>query len=365
MELKVRAMDGIEPKSKQEVEEQLLNKHEKDLQDGQNQNLHEDIQEQEQGDELQQKEIEEKDVLSYIEKRYGKQINSIEELTRKREEAEPLPEDVAAYFKYKKETGRGIDDFVKLSKDFNTMNEDTLLKEYLIVTEEGLDELDIQDLMEEYSYDEDLDDESTIKKAKIAKKKVIAKAKKYFTEQKETYKQPLESRGQAQSLEANEEFQAYKQYIESAKTQQEEAERKRQWFVKKTDDVFNDEFKGFEFSLDDKKLVFNPGSASELKKSQESPMNFIQKYLDDNGLMKDAVGYHRSLAVAMNPEKFAKFFYEQGKSEATDDVTRKIKNINMSERRAPEVISKNGFSVKALNPDSGKGLKIRSIKNKN
>jgi hypothetical protein len=365
MELKVRAMDGIEPKSKQEVEEQLLNKHEKDLQDGQNQNLHEDIQEQEQGDELQQKEIEEKDVLSYIEKRYGKQINSIEELTREREEAEPLPEDVAAYFKYKKETGRGIDDFVKLSKDFNTMNEDTLLKEYLIVTEEGLDELDIQDLMEEYSYDEDLDDESTIKKAKIAKKKVIAKAKKYFTEQKETYKQPLESRGQAQSLEANEEFQAYKQYIESAKTQQEEAERKRQWFVKKTDDVFNDEFKGFEFSLDDKKLVFNPGSASELKKSQESPMNFIQKYLDDNGLMKDAVGYHRSLAVAMNPEKFAKFFYEQGKSEATDDVTRKIKNINMSERRAPEVISKNGFSVKALNPDSGKGLKIRSIKNKN
>ncbi len=365
MELKVRAMDGIEPKSKQEVEEQLLNKHEKDLQDGQNQNLHEDIQEQEQGDELQQKEIEEKDVLSYIEKRYGKQINSIEELTREREEAEPLPEDVAAYFKYKKETGRGIDDFVKLSKDFNTMNEDTLLKEYLIVTEEGLDELDIQDLMEEYSYDEELDDESTIKKAKIAKKKVIAKAKKYFTEQKETYKQPLESRGQAQSLEANEEFQAYKQYIESAKTQQEEAERKRQWFVKKTDDVFNDEFKGFEFSLDDKKLVFNPGSASELKKSQESPMNFIQKYLDDNGLMKDAVGYHRSLAVAMNPEKFAKFFYEQGKSEATDDVTRKIKNINMSERRAPEVISKNGFSVKALNPDSGKGLKIRSIKNKN
>jgi len=365
MELKVRAMDGIEPKSKQEVEEQLLNKHEKDLQDGQNQNPHEDIQEQEQGDELQQKEIEEKDVLSYIEKRYGKQINSIEELTREREEAEPLPEDVAAYFKYKKETGRGIDDFVKLSKDFNTMNEDTLLKEYLIVTEEGLDELDIQDLMEEYSYDEDLDDESTIKKAKIAKKKVIAKAKKYFTEQKETYKQPLESRGQAQSLEANEEFQAYKQYIESAKTQQEEAERKRQWFVKKTDDVFNDEFKGFEFSLDDKKLVFNPGSASELKKSQESPMNFIQKYLDDNGLMKDAVGYHRSLAVAMNPEKFAKFFYEQGKSEATDDVTRKIKNINMSERRAPEVISKNGFSVKALNPDSGKGLKIKSIKNKN
>ena len=365
MEIKVREVTGIETKSTQEIEKELLEKQE----DGKNEDVHEDIQgqeqEQEQRDELQQKEIEEKDVLSYIEKKYGKQVSSIEELTKEKEEAEPLPEDVAAYYKYKKETGRGLEDFAKLNRDFNSINPDSLLKEYLLATEEGLDESDINDLMEDYSYDEELDDESTIKKAKLAKKKAIAKAKKYFTEQKDTYRQPLESRAETQSLENNEEFKAYKQYIESAKTQQEEAERKRQWFVKKTDDVFNDDFKGFEFSLDDKKLVFNPGSVNDLRKSQESPMNFIQKYLDDDGLMKDAAGYHRSLAVAMNPEKFAKFFYEQGKSEATEDVTRKIKNINMSERKAPEAASKNGISVKVLNPDSGKGLKIRSIKNKN
>jgi hypothetical protein len=91
-------------------------------------------------------------------------------------------------------------------------------------------------------------------------------------------------------------------------------------------------------------------------------MNFVNKYLDENGLIKDAAGYHRALAVAMNPERFAKFFYEQGRSAATDDVTRKIKNIDMSERRMPEVTSKEGFQVKAVNPDSGKSLKIRSIK---
>jgi hypothetical protein len=91
-------------------------------------------------------------------------------------------------------------------------------------------------------------------------------------------------------------------------------------------------------------------------------MNFIQKYLDENGLMKDAAGYHRSLALAMNPDKFAKFFYEQGKSAATEDVIKKTKNINMSTRQTPQPIKKDGFSVKAVNPDSGRGLKIRSKK---
>jgi hypothetical protein len=64
----------------------------------------------------------------------------------------------------------------------------------------------------------------------------------------------------------------------------------------------------------------------------------------------------------MNPEKFAKFFYEQGLSDATDDVMRKTKNINMSERRAPEVTNKGGVKVRAVNPDSGRSLKIRSNK---
>ena len=91
-------------------------------------------------------------------------------------------------------------------------------------------------------------------------------------------------------------------------------------------------------------------------------MNFVNKFLDDSGLVKDAAGYHRSLSIAMNPEKFAKFFYEQGQADATDDVLRKTKNINMSERRAPEVVNKGGMQVKAVAPDSGRGLKIRSIK---
>ena len=80
------------------------------------------------------------------------------------------------------------------------------------------------------------------------------------------------------------------------------------------------------------------------------------------GIYKDAEGYHTSLAVAMNPESLLQFFYEQGKSQATDDVIRKTKNINMSERSAPEVSVKSGFQVKAVSQPSSKGLRIKSIK---
>lgn len=377
MEIKVREVKPIESKGVQELEEELLNKHEEQIQvqsvsmDHQRtpepapeptNELEPELQPEPQPEPQQPSvELQEEDVLSYISKRYNKQINSFDELVAERSD-EQLPEDVSAYLKYRKETGRGFEDFLKLKEDFDTMDPDSILRSYLKTTQVGLDDEDIDVMMEDYSYNEDLDDDSTIKKAKLAKKKMIAEAKQYFNTQKEKYKMPLESRTADISPEEKEELQAYKQYISQAKTMEQEAERKREWFSKKTDEVFNNEFKGFEFKLNDQVLRFAPGDAVELKKAQLTPTNFINKYLDDNGMIKDAVGYHRALAVAMNPERFAKFFYEQGMSAATEDVNRKIKNINMSERQAPQSSVKDGFQVKSVNPDSGKGLKIRSIK---
>lgn len=384
MEIKVRAIEATEEKSMQEVENELLQKHEDQFndtsetsetekvdlnfeKDKEDSSVKEDDKEEASVEEAAEQpyDLKEEDVLSYIGKRYGKEINSFDDLMAERKQSEELPEDVAAYFKYKKETGRDIQDFVKLQQDFSSMNPDSLLREYLTITEgEGLDPEDIDSLMEDYSYDEDLDDESVIKKTKLAKKKIIAKAKKFFNEQKELYKQPLESRPAVNSESENEELQDYRQYLESVKTQQQENEAKRSWFVKKTNEVFTDDFKGFDFALDDKTVTFSPGDTQSIKKNQDTPMNFINKFLDDKGLMKDAAGYHRALSIAMNPDKFAQFFFEQGKSEATQDVMRKTKNINMSERRAPEVTNKGGMTVKSVNPDSGRGLKIRSIKRK-
>lgn len=378
MEIKVRALEGVEEKSVQQVEEELLKKHEEQLNGTADPEVKIDTSKIDQaaadpakadegqgndgGKEDEEDDLTEEKVLSYIGKRYNKQINSFDELVAQRESNEQLPEDVAAYMKYKKETGRGFEDFLKLKKDFDTMDPDQLLKEYLATTQQGLDAEDIDTLMEEYSYDEDVDDESKIKRVKIAKKKAIAEAKTFFNAQKEKYKLPLESSGSGLSDDEKQEYEAYRQYTQQAKTLQEENERKHKWFNQKSDEVFSKDFKGFEFDIDDRKLTFAPGAAAELRKSQSTPLNFINKFLDENGLMKDAAGYHRSLAIAMNPEKFAKFFYEQGKADATDSEMRKIKNINMSERRAPEVVNKGGMQVKAVAPDSGRSLKIRSIK---
>jgi rubrerythrin len=358
MEFKVKEVSGIVEKSAAQIEEELLNKHEEQF------NNVPPVDTPPIDEPLVETPIDlkEEDVLSYLGKRYNKEISSFDELMAERKEAEELPEDVGAFLKYKRETGRGIQDYLKLQEDFDTMNPDVLLKQYFKDTEIGLDDDDIDALMEEFKYDEDFDDDSHVKKAKIAKKKVIAKAKEHFNSQKEKYKQPLESSGSAIPNAEKEEFEAYKQYIQQAKNQEEDQNRKRDWFLKKTDDVFSQEFKGFEFNIDDKKVVFSPGDTAELKKLQSNPANFINKYLDESGMVSDAAGYHRSLAIAMNPEKFAKFFYEQGQADATEDVTKKIKNINMSERRAPEATVKGGMQVRQVNPDAGNGLKIKSAK---
>lgn len=304
-------------------------------------------------------ELKEDDVLSFIGKKYGRQLKTIDELFAA-PVVEELPSDVAAFAKFKKETGRGINDYVQLNSDVESINPDSLLRNYLLETEEGLDSSDVDVLMKKYSFDEDVDDESKVERVKLEKKKDIAKAKKYFNEQKEKFKAPLESRENAIPAAELEEFKSYKQYMQDAKIQQQESELKRNWFLQETDKVFSPEFKGFEFSLDEKKIVYTPGDAAELKKNQLSPMNFISKYLDDKGLLKDAAGYHRALAIAMNPERFAKFFYEQGQAEATEDIMKKTKNINMSTNRSVEATAKGGgFQAKAVNPDSGPGLKVR------
>ena len=366
MEFKVRALNAVEEKGVQETEKELLEKHEQQQQaaaerveEKKEESVEEKVEEQPAQTTT---ELKEEDVLSYIGKRYNKQISSFDELMAERKESEQLPEDVAAYMKYKKETGRGFEDFLKLKEDYENMDADTLLKNYLASTQQGLDEEDIDVLMDEYRYDEDVDDESKIKKTKIAKKKIVAEAKKFFNDQKEKYKVPLESRGYGLPEEEKEQYESYKQYIAQARTIEEENNRKREWFNQKTDELFGGEFKGFEFSLNNKSFKFSPGDAAELKKAQSNPMNFIGKYLDESGMIKDAVGYHRALSIAMNPEKFANYFYEQGKADATEGTMRSIKNIDMSERKAPEAMTKGGVQVKAVNPDHGRSIKIRSIK---
>ena len=206
MEIKVKDLGLVEEKSRAEVEEQLLKKHEEKFEDTPQQeqvaekvNINEPVQ-LEKTEPVEDKtpslELNDDNVLSYIKDRYNKDINSVDELFAEKEANEPLPEDVSAYLKYKKETGRNIQDFYNLQKDYDSMEDNSVLANYYSNTEEGLDAIDIQDIIEDkFDFDEDIDDPKDIKKIKLAKKRELAKAKKFLNEQKDKYKVPLESSG--------------------------------------------------------------------------------------------------------------------------------------------------------------------------
>ena len=374
MEIKVKDRGLVEEKSRAEVEEQLLKKHEEKFEDTPQQegvaekvNTNEPVQEENLElveNKTPSSELNDENVLSYIKDRYNKDINSVDELFAEKEANEPLPEDVSAYLKYKKETGSGIEDFYRLQKDYTDMDENSVLANYYASTEEGLDEIDIQDIIEDkFDFDEEVDDPKDIKKIKLAKKRELAKAKKFLNEQKDKYKVPLESSGDGLSADQQENLNAYKSYIDESKSIKEQNEKKYNYFLNKTNEVFNNDFKGFDFKVGENNLTFKPGTADELKNVQKDISTFINKYTDDKGLITDVKGYHKALSAAMNPDKFAQFFYDQGVSNAVDNVSRKSKNINMDVRQAPQSVSKDGMKIRPVgNTDSGRGLRIRSIK---
>ena len=281
------------------------------------------------------------------------------------EKNSPLPDEVSKYLDFKKETGRGFEDFIKANRSYDNLEDDQILKEYYSLTESDLDSEDIQYLMEDkFGYDEEVDDDRDIKKKNISKKRELAIAKKYLSKLSETYKTPLESSGGSYSEEQLKEINAYKEYVQKAQTEVESNKRKSEYFQKKTDEVFNSEFKGFEFNIGDKNVIYSSGDANEIKSKQVNVQSFINQYLGEDGLVNDAQGWHKALNAAMNPDKLAQYFYEQGKADAIGDVSKKSKNINMSLRQTPQSSPQKGFQARAVNTDSGRGLRIRS-KNKN
>lgn len=378
MSFEVKAVDGnVEEKSKAQVEETLLKKHEEQFEDSTDKPVNDGIDrvnfnsqgapevKSEKVKEESLPEFSDKDVLSYIKKRYNKDINSVDELFAEKEANSDLPEDVSKYLKYKQETGRGINDFIKLQEDIDDMDEDAILTSYYQSTEKGLDEEDIQDIIsDKFLYDEDLDDEKDIRKIKLAKKRELVKAKEFLNEQKDKYKVPLESSGDGLSQDQQESYKAYKKSVEDSESFAEQNKKKYDYFLNKTESVFNNDFKGFEFSVGDKNISFKPGDAQELKNLQLDVNNFIGSFVGEDGLIDDAKGYHKALSVAMNPDKFAKHFYEQGVAATIDNVSRKSKNINMDIRQQSQSVSKNGITIRPVSRgnDNGKGLKIRSIK---
>jgi hypothetical protein len=364
MEIKVKSLDSVPEKSTQEVEENLLKKHEEENNDKSTDVVEEQPVEQVAEDSaVESTTIKDEDVLSYIKNRYNKDISSVDDLFVEREQSNDLPEEVSKYLDYKKNTGRGFEDFVKVNKNYDNLDDDQVLAEYYSLTESDLDKEDIHYLMEEkFSFDEDIDDEKDIKKKNIAKKRELSKAKTYLNELKEKYRTPLESSGNSISEEQIKEIEAYKSYIKNSQSAKEVNDKKNEFFVKRTNEVFNPEFKGFEFEVGNKKVKYSYGDVNEMKSKQSDLNNLVSKYVGDDGLISDANGWHRALSAAMDPQRFANYFYEQGKADAIGDVTKKSKNVNMSIRQTPQSIGDTGFKARQVSDTSGRGLKIRSKK---
>jgi hypothetical protein len=375
MEIKVKAVD-FEEKSTQEIEKELLDKVENENSGEDEANVdrveestesasapqeQEDIQPQGEAQELS---IKDEDVLSYIGKRYDREINSLDELFEQRNANEELPEDVSAFLKYKKETGRGINDFIKINKDYNDVDDDQLLREYYLDQNKDLDLEDVQfEIEDRFHYDEDLDEEREVRLKKVAKKKELAKARDHFNQLKEQYKVPLESREGFASDKDMEEFNAYKKQKEAATANDQELAKRAQYFSSKTGELFSENFEGFGFNVsEDKKLVYKPADSKTLLNEQSDLNNFVNKFTGEDGFIKDIEGFHRSIAVASNPEKFAKYFYEKGMADAVGDVAKESKNIDMT-RKSTQVIKKEGFQVRNIDADRSNRLIIKKRKN--
>lgn len=313
-------------------------------------------------DQSQEVDLDDNKVLSYLGKRWNKEITSLDDLVQERSQAEELPEDVSAFLKYKRETGRGIEDFMKLNVDYNAMDEDSLLYQYYKEQNPELDADEVKfELETKFSYDEDFDDEKHIKKIKLERKKELNRARDFFNSQKEQYKVPLESRDTFVPQEEREAYESYKQYKQAATSEQEEQLKRSKYFADKTTELFSDKFEGFKFAIDENKAVtYKPAEAKALLEEQSSLKNFVNKFLNEEGYLKDAESFHRAIAIASNPDKFAKFFYEKGMTEAVDTVSKESKNINMT-RQATQVANKTEgtFQVRAVDPSFGNRLVIK------
>ena len=270
----------------------------------------------------------------------------------KEPEVNTVPENLQKLVDFMEETGGTVQDFVELNRDYNDMDNLTALREYYKKTKPHLSGDEIDFLMDDqFSYEEDLDDEKEIKRKKLALKEQVASAKAYLDGQKSKYYEEIKS-GSKLPDEAQKAMDFFNRYNKESEEKAKMANKQKSSFLNKTNEVFNDEFKGFEYNVGEKKYRFNVKNSGEVKQTQSDINNFIRKFHDEKGEMSDAKGYHKSIFTAMNADAIAKHFYEQGKADATKDSVAKAKNVDMKPREAHKTIEAGGLKFKVLGDNS-------------
>ena len=87
-----------------------------------------------------------------------------------------LPENIEKLVSFMEETGGTIEDYTRLNADYSNVDDKTLIKEYYKKNKPYLDSEDLNLLLEDFEYDEDIDEDKDIRKKTLAFKEEVAKA---------------------------------------------------------------------------------------------------------------------------------------------------------------------------------------------
>jgi hypothetical protein len=270
-----------------------------------------------------------------------------------------LPENIEKLVDFMDQTGGTIEDYTRLNADYSSVDDESLLKEFYKKSKPHLNDEEISFIMEDsFQYDEDMDEERAVRKKKLAKKEEIAKAKNFLEDLKVKYYDEIKLRpGVTQDQQkATDFFNRYNQ-------EQQEAEQKHNLFKKNTKDLFDENFKGFDFKVGDKNYKYNIQNRDKVAENQSNITNLVGKFLDSDGNVKDTSGYHKAMYAAENVDKIAAHFYEQGKADAIKDVVTKSKNpVDSQARKSQGEVFINGMKVKAISGADSTKLKIKTRK---
>ena len=264
----------------------------------------------------------------------------------------PLPENIQKLVDFMEDTGGDINDYVKLNQDYSKLNDNDVIFEYYKQTKPHLTNDEINFLMEDtFKVDEEEDTDREIKRKKLAFKEQVASARRHLDGQKSRYYEEIKA-GSKLTPEQQKAWDFFNRYNKESEENKKIAEKQKSTFLNKTDNVFNSNFKGFDYDVGDKKYRFNIKNVDEVKTTQSDINNFIGKFLDKNNMISDAKSYHKSLYTAMNADAIAKHFYEQGKADAMRDSIAKSKNIDMNPRQNLGNVNAGGLKVRVLGENS-------------
>ena len=272
--------------------------------------------------------------------------------------APELPEGINKLLKFMEDTGGNVQDYARLNADYSNVDNTTLIREYYKQTKPHLDSEDVSLLLEDFSYDAELDEDRDIRKKKLAFKEEVAKAKNFLEDTKSKYYEEIKLRpGITQDQQKATDF--FNRYKEDEQAN----ELVRENFIQTTNNYFANDFKGFDFKLGNKSFKYGVKDPSVVADKQKDLSEFVGTFLNENGNIKDPAGYHKAIYAARNADTMASHFYEQGKTDAIKEQIAKSKNITTEARQVPTgEITFGGMKVKAISGVDSSKLKIKNRK---